>query len=192
MRKTLLVGLVLTVAAVLAVFVGSWLDLEIESVALLGVTLGAVVALVPDRTPLMRLAGFVGGFIAAWVGYFLRAGMLPDTTTGRAVTAGIVVALAVAIAAATMGRVPLWSTLLGAGAFVGAYEYAYSVAPPEIATTSVSTATALLFTAAIGFLAAALMTPAAEAPPRERARRVRTRDDDDATARFDDMMEKTK
>src|SRR5687768_9289062 len=43
MRKNLLVGLVLTVAAVLVVFVSAAFDLELEPVALLGVALGAVV-----------------------------------------------------------------------------------------------------------------------------------------------------
>ena len=66
MRKNVLVGLVLTVAAVVVVLVSSVFDLELESAALLGAALGAVVALVPDRSPMMRLAGFAGGFVAAW------------------------------------------------------------------------------------------------------------------------------
>ena len=45
MRRTLLVGAVLTVAAALVVVLSDLLDLKLESVALLGVALGAVVAL---------------------------------------------------------------------------------------------------------------------------------------------------
>ncbi|HEU4512197.1 MAG TPA: hypothetical protein VFR87_03750 [Nocardioidaceae bacterium] len=192
MRRTMLVGLVLTLAAVVVVFVSAWLDLELEPVALMGVALGAVVALVPDRTPLMRLAGFGGGFVAAWIGYFVRAGMLPDSTGGRAVAVGLVIVLAVAVAAASMDRIPLWSTLLGAGAFAGAFEYTYAAAPPEVATTSVSAATALLLTAAAGYLATALIAPAGEQPV-ERAHRASTPRNDDETGRLDDMMmEKTK
>ena len=37
--------------------------------------------------------------------------------------------------------------LLGAAALAGAYEYTYAAAPPEVASTSVSAVTALLFTA---------------------------------------------
>src|SRR5690349_13875299 len=94
MRRTLVAGLVLALAAVLVVLVSSGLDLELESVALLGGALGAVVALVPDRTPLVRLSGFAGGFVAAWVGYVVRAALLPDTAGGRAVAVGLVLALA--------------------------------------------------------------------------------------------------
>ena len=84
MRKSLVAGLVLAVAAVLVVWVSSALDLELESVALLGAALGAVVALVPDRTPLIRLCGFFAGFVAAWIGYAMRAQFLPDSAGGRA------------------------------------------------------------------------------------------------------------
>ena len=160
MRKTLLAGVVLAVAAVLVVIVSSALDLELESVALLGGALGAVVALVPDRTPLVRLGGFVAGFIAAWIGYVVRAALLPDTAGGHAVAVGLVVLLCVGITAASMDRLPLWTTLLGTAALTGAYEFTYAAAPPELASTSVSTATTLLFNVAVGFLAAALVAPA--------------------------------
>lgn len=192
MRKNLLVGLVLTVAAVLVVFVSAAFDLELEPVALLGVALGAVVALVPDGSPLMRLAGFAGGFVAAWIGYVVRAAMLPDSTGGRAVAVGLVVVLAVAVVAVALGRIPLWSSLLGAGALAGAYEFTYAAAPPEVASTSVSTATTLLFTLAIGFLAAALTAPASEQRV-EPTRRAPKRVDEGDAGRLDDMMmEKTK
>ena len=191
MRRTLLVGLALVVAAVLAVFISSWFDLELEPVVLLGVALGAVIALVPDRSPLMRLAGFAGGFVAAWIGYFVRAALLPDSTGGRAVAVGLIIVLAVAIAAVSLERIPLWSTLVGAAALAGAYEFTFAAAPPEVASTSVSTATALLLTAAIGYLATALAVPA-EGRPRG-VRRTPAPKADDETDRLDDMMmEKTK
>ncbi len=192
MRKTLLVGLVLTVAAVLVVFVSAAFDLELDPVALLGVAVGGVVALVPDRTPFMRLVGFAGGFVAAWIGYLLRAAVLPDSTGGRAVAIALVIVLAVAVSAVALGRIPAWSTLLGAGALAGAYEHTYAAAPPEVASTSVSTATILLFTAAVGFLATAIVAPGGEQPV-ERAHRAPKRLDDVETASFDElMMENTK
>ena len=162
MRKKLLVGLVLAVTSVLVVLVSPVLDLELEPVVLLGVSVGAVIALVPDRTPFGRLAGFLGGFVAAWIGYLLRAAVLPDSTGGRAVAVGLVVVLAVGLSAAALGHAPLWSTLLGAAALAGAYEYTYVAAPPEFASTSLSSATALLLAVAVGFLAAALVAPEGE------------------------------
>jgi hypothetical protein len=191
MRKTLLAGLVLTVAAVLVVLLSATFDLELESVALLGAAMGAVVALVPDRTPAVRLAGFFGGFVAAWVGYVVRAALLPDTAGGRSVAVALVVVLCVAITAATMNKLPLWTTLLGTAALTGAYEFTYAAAPPEVATTSMSTATTLLFTLAIGFLAAALVAPA-EGEVRH-VRRTRSPVSADSDHKLDDlMMENTK
>ncbi len=189
MRKSLLAGLVLAVAAVLVVITGSALDLDLESVALLGAALGAVVALVPDRGPLARVAGFGAGFLAGWVGYVVRAAKLPDTTDGRAVAVGVVVLLAVAITAASRDRLPLWSTLLGAAAVAGAYEFTYAAAPPELATTSVSTATTLLLTFGVGFVAAAVVAPLRRATPAIPAQRVSSTTEQDADgARIDDLM----
>lgn len=191
MRKTMLVGLVLTIAAVVVAIVSSWFDLELEPVALLGVAVGGVLALVPGRSPLMHLAGFAGGFVVAWVGYLVRAAMLPDSTGGRALFVGLVMILAVGIALASMDRIPLWSTLLGAAAMAGAYEYTFAAAIPEAASTSVTAATSLLMATAVGFLAAAIAAPGGDEPA-ERTHRAPAPRNDDETARFDDMMEKTK
>ena len=55
-----------------------------------------------------------------------------------------------------------------------------------------SAATTLLFTVAVGFLAAALMTPAGEQPVERRTRAQRPTDDVETTRLDDMMMEKTK
>lgn len=187
MRKTLLVGGILIVAAVVVVVLSDLFDLRLEATALFGLAVGAVLALVPDQSPVMRLVGFAAGLVAAWVGYLVRAGFLPDSVSGRAVSIVLVLAVCVAVAAFSAGRVPLWSTLLGAAALVGAFEYSYSAAPPEVMSTSLSAVTALLMTAGIGFLAGALTAPREErAPRRERATAPA------ATDSFDDMMETAK
>jgi hypothetical protein len=159
MRKTLLVGVVLALAAVVAVVLGDLFDLELESVILFGIALGAVVALVPDGSLAKRGAGFAAGVVVALCGYFLRAGVMPDSTSGRAVEIAVVVLLCTAFAVASRGHLALWSTLLGAAAMAGAYEFTYDAAPPEIVSTSVSTLTSLFITVAIGFVVAALVAP---------------------------------
>lgn len=191
MRRTVLVGAVLTVAATLVVLLSSWLDLKLEPVALLGVALGAVVALVPDRTPVMRLVGFLAGFGVAWVGYLLRAGVFPDSAGGRAVTVALVLGLCVAVAAASMGRIPLWSTFLGAAAMAGAYEYTFAAAAPEVLTTSPSAATSLLLTAGVGFALVSLLDPRPTDAPATRRERHAEYHQNEPTA-LDDMMEKSK
>ncbi len=192
MRNTWLVGGALTLAAVAVVVVSDLFDLELESAALLGVAVGAIVALVPDRSPLMRLAGFLGGFAVAWVGYLVEARFIPDSLTGKAVSVALVVALCVVISGVTSGRVPLWSTLLGAAAMVGAYEYTFAAAIPEVKTTSVSAATELLMTAAVGFLTVSLLTPPTASRKRADGHADAESNADTASRADDEMMEKTK
>ena len=153
MRVTLLSGLLLTLAAVLLVGAGSALDAGLGPVALAGLCAGAAVALVPDHGLPARLAGFGVGLVLVWGAYAARAALLPDSTAGRAVAIGLVVALAVLATAAL--RLPLWSALLGAGTLAGTYEAGYTTAPAEVATTSLAAVTALLVAVLVGVLAAA-------------------------------------
>jgi hypothetical protein len=195
MRRTLLAGLCLAVAAGLLVLVGAALDLDLESVALLGAAAGAVVALVPDRTPLVRLGGFAAGFLVALIGYVVRAALLPDTSTGRAVAVVVVLLLCVGVSAATAGRLPLWTLLLGTATLVGAYEYTYAAAPPELMTTAVETTTSLFLSLAVGFFAASFAAPVFargdDAAPAE-ARDNPTTDGHSDRLRLNDMMETSK
>ena len=114
MRRTAIGGAILAVIAFLLVLFGQ----ALESRARAGRhdrcrARGAVVALVPDRPPLFRARGFRGGFLVGWGGYALRAGVLPDTSSGRALAALVVLLLLMAISVATVTRVPLWSLLTG-------------------------------------------------------------------------------
>ncbi|QNN53031.1 hypothetical protein [Nocardioides mesophilus] len=186
MRKTLLPGLMLVLAAVLVMLLSAAMDLELESAALLGAALGGVLALVPDRTPLVRLGGFALGFVVAWVGYLVRAGLLPDSAGGRAVAVGAVVLVCVLIAVATQDRIPLWTLLLGTAAMAGAFEFSYAAAPPEVASTSLTAATTVLFNVALGFLAAAAFGPVSAG--RSSSSHRRPTPDRDDTAPLDDLM----
>lgn len=157
MRRHVLAGVVLALAAGLIVVTSRALGLDLDSVALLGGAVGAVVALVPDRSAGARLLGFAAGFLAAWVGFILRAAALPDSDGGRSVAAMLTVLVCVGVVVLTRDRLPLWSLLLGAGTFAGAYELTFAAAPPEVVTTSLSTATTLLLTVAVGFFAAVVV-----------------------------------
>ena len=180
MRRTLLGGLLLIAAAFFSVLIGSWLDLDLDAVALLGVAAGAVVALVPDATMGRRLAGFVLGVVAALLGYYFRAAMTPDTSAGRAVFAALVVALCVLVAVVSLGRLPLWSSLLGAAAFAGSFEATYSSAPPRVLELSIGGLTSLALCVAVGLLAAGIVGSS------------RSRRDTDAPATAHAATDKTK
>lgn len=190
MRRTLVPGLLLVLASVLVMLISAAMELELESVALLGAALGGVLALVPDRTPAVRVGGFAAGFVVAWVGYLLRASMLPDSAGGRAVAVGLVVLVCVLVAAATRERLPLWTLLLGTAAMAGAFEFTYAAAPPEVAGNSLSAATTVLFNVALGFLAASAFAPVREAGTRPASRRLRSTATGDAADRIqlDDLM----
>ncbi len=188
MRKNLIVGGVLALAAGLIVIISSALDLELESAALLGGALGAVVALVPDRSAVVRLGGFAIGLVFAWLGYAIRAAFLPDSSSGRGVAVILTVLLCVAVAAATSDRIPLWPLLLGTAAFAGAYEFTYNEAPPELLSTSVSTATTLLFNVAVGFLAATLVSRPGASDENHAHRRETSPTDDHTDTKMDEFM----
>ena len=189
MRKTLLVGVTLSAATVVVALVSGLFDLELDSVALLGTALGAVVALVPDRTPFQRLGGFAAGLTVCWIGYLLRAAMLPDSPTARAVVAAVVVLVCAVVAAASLGRLPLWATLVGAAGLTGAFEYTYAAAPPQVVDNSISTVTSLVLTFAIGFVAALLAAPAERRGPAVVTHRDGLAEDHQ---NLDSTMEKTK
>lgn len=170
MRNTLFSGLLLAAAVLFTVLIGSWFDLEVDQTALLGVTSGAVVVLASPTGQLGRaLGGFVLGVFLTLIGYFVRAALLPDTSGGRAVFGVVVVVLCTAAVLASVQRLPLWALLLGAASFAGAFEAAYTAAPPQVASTSVTTLTTLALCAAMGFLAASLLAPRPSRPASEPA-----------------------
>lgn len=160
MARTAIGGAVLAVVAFLLVLFGQALDLETERVALTGAALGAVVALVPDRSPLFRALGFAAGFLVGWAGFALRAGLLPDTSTGRAISVLVVLVVLMGISLATLTRVPLWSLLVGAAAMSAAYETTFMTLPSAFPYESPTAATQMALAAGMGFLAASLLGPA--------------------------------
>lgn len=169
MQRPLLAGTVLAVLAAVLVLLTGVLGSEVQAVALLGTALGGVLGLVADRSPGQRAAAFGAGLAAAWVGYLLRAAVLPDAPSGRAVAALLVVLACTLVAAGTRGALPLWATLVGAAALAGAYESAYTADPSGVVATSPGAATAVLLAAGAGFVGASLLGVALGRPAHEPA-----------------------
>lgn len=174
MVKRFLVGAVLAVSAALIIWLGSALGLDVEHVALLGAALGGVIGLVPSSTPMGRLSGFLIGFVVAWLGFVLRAVVLPDSTSGRAVAALLVVAIITAICGFLADRAPLWAGLVGAAAIVGAYESTYTAAPSQLLRESPVAVTTVLLAVAVGFAVAMLLQDAESGVQHAKARRAKT------------------
>lgn len=156
-RRTCAAGAAVAVLAAVLVDHGAVFGADLPQTALLGVAAGAVLGLVPHRSATERTLAFVAGFLAAWLGYALRAGVLPDIPMGRAIAAVVVVSVITAIATATADRLPLWSGLLGAGALIGAYEAVYTGTPSAFTDESTVAATSVLLAAAAGFVVTTLV-----------------------------------
>lgn len=175
MNSRVIKGVVLALFGALTIAFGHIFGLNLDQVALLGVTLGAVIGLVPDRTLVERIVGFFVGFGLAWIGYALRAGMLPDTATARAIVVFGVIVIAMVFVVATGSRVPLWSTLVGMAALVGAYEQTYAATPSLFVSDSPTAATTVLLACAMGVIGSVLLgeeivdTRAAEADSRHKS-----------------------
>jgi hypothetical protein len=158
LRRTILVGVALAAGVALLVDHAAQLGTDMTNVALLGAALGAVAGLVPDGSPFTRIAGALVGMVLAQVGYGVRAAALPDIPAGRAIAAAAVVLTLTAVAVATGNRLRLWSLLLGAGAFIGAYETVYVASPTTFVADSFAMATAVSLGAAFGFAVASLVS----------------------------------
>jgi hypothetical protein len=165
--QILLTGAGLALVAGLLVDQGSHLGADLPHAAVLGIALGAVIGLVPDSSLAGRMLGFGAGFIAAWLGYALRAGVLPDIAMGRAIAAVIVIGIVTLLAAGTSGWVPLWSGLIGAGALVGAYETTFAALPTSFVDDSTAAATSVLLAAALGLLITSTVMTFRPAPHEE-------------------------
>jgi hypothetical protein len=154
--RTLVTGSALAIAAALLADHGAIFGADLPKVALLGAAAGAVLGLVPDRLPAARLGAFLGGFAAAWIGYALRAGVLPDIPLGRAIAVVVVVALVTALAVATANRLPMWAGFVGVVTLLGSYETTFAATPTAFVSDSMTAVTTSLLAAALGFLVAVL------------------------------------
>lgn len=162
MSRTATAGVLLAVAVVAVMTIGTSLQLQLGAYALAGVLVGGVAGLVPDRSLPTRLVGVAAGVVVAWAGFVVRAAVMPDTSSGRTVAAVVTVLLATVVA--LLPRMRLWAVLLGAGVFAAAYESSYAAAPPEIMSTSIDAITGLGVAMVAGFVVSVLPGTAPVAP----------------------------
>jgi hypothetical protein len=190
MARTAVGGAILAVVAFFLILFGDILNLDLERAGLVGVALGAVVALVPDRSPLLRAGGAAIGFLLAWGTYAVRAAVLPDTDMGRALAALLLLLVLMGISVATLTNIPLWSLLVGAAAMGAAYETTVMILPSAFPYESPTAASQMALAAGVGFLAGSFLAPTAqrggaeEAIPRPRP----DRSDEEPSTKLDSLM----
>ena len=156
MRKVLMTGALIGLAAAAAILLSGVLGQSLQHLGVLAVVLGAVIALAAGRTWWGAPAGLGIGMLVAWVGYGLRALLLPDATAGRAVAALLVILVTTVVVALAGGRIPLWSGLLGVAAMIAGYEQSYKEAPSAFLSESPAAFTTMLVGLGLGYLAATL------------------------------------
>ncbi|MPZ60640.1 MAG: hypothetical protein GEU93_04955 [Propionibacteriales bacterium] len=167
-----LAGIVLSLGGALTIMSGGALNLELEHATPIGLALGAVVGLVPDRPLVFRLIGFAAGFVLTWTGYAALAVWLPDTVDGTAVMVFLVLLAFVLFCAVSRWSVPLWSPLVGAAMFVGTYEETVAASPVQFVRESSTAVTMVLPAAAVGFLIASLIPLCASLKPKPKPKPV--------------------
>ena len=163
MKRVFIAGVLLAIGAAVLVVVSDSLGLGLKSV-LLATAIGGAVGLLNRGGPIPRVGSFLVGFVIAWLSYFLRAGLLPDSMLGRVIYVVVVIVLITVICGLTKDRLPLWSALLGAALFIGGYDFLFVTAPYNVITESTATAPALLLPFAVAFLLASLVTKAERTP----------------------------
>jgi hypothetical protein len=150
MQRVLISGLILVVGMVALAAMRGLIGLD----PIWPVLLAAAVCLVPGSAVLSRLGAFVVGAAAAWLGYGLRAAVLPDLAVVPGVAWALGIAIVTAVALATADRLPLWAGLAGMAAMSGMYEMMYRTSPPAFVTESVVAFTSVLLAGVLGAVAA--------------------------------------
>lgn len=155
--STCAAGAAVAVAAGALTAAGGPFGADLPKVALLGLAAGAVLGLVPARSSLGKIAGFVGGFGAVLVALSLQRTTLPDTGLGRAVAAVVTVSIITAVATATAERAPLWAGLLGAATLTGSFAV-ITAGAIGTSTAAVTAATSSLLAAAVSLVATTVVS----------------------------------
>lgn len=156
-KSSLIIGLLITALGALVIDHGARVGLQLIHLGEMGLAVGAVLGLVPDRPPAWRAGSFAVGFIAAWLGFALRAGLLPDIPLGRAIATLIVLGLVTVATTVSFGRFPLWAGLLGVAAFSGGYETTFSADPTSFLSDSMTDATTIAIAVALSFFVVTLI-----------------------------------
>lgn len=111
------------------------------------------------------VAAVLVGAVAWWIAIALRAGVLADTASSRAVAAAVAIALCTAVAAVSRERLPLWASLVGIAVFGGLYEPLFAEEPTRFIAQSTLALTTVVVAVGIGALTALVADLFADASP---------------------------
>lgn len=127
--RTLIGGLSLAVLAPLIYLLSG--DLGTLSIAytVFGLTIGAIVGLLPGADPANRLSAYSVGLLLAFASYVVRGGLLPYTKNAAALVVLVMLLIVTGITAVVRSRAWFVLMLLGVGAMYGTVEPQFQLAP---------------------------------------------------------------
>jgi hypothetical protein len=127
--RTLIGGLSLAVLAPVIYLLSG--DLGTLSIAytVFGLTIGAIVGLLPGADPANRLSAYFVGLLIAFASYVVRGGLLPYTKNSAALVVLVMLLIVTGITAVVRSRAWFVLMLLGVGAMYGTVEPQFQLAP---------------------------------------------------------------
>lgn len=153
MKRTFLVGIATALIGGLGLWIGGMLGMSFQN-TIMGVGGGLIAGSVLIGSPLGRLAGLVIGFLLGVFFDAMRLGLLPGGVSVLGVAVALMVMLLVAtlVSGLSVGRISMWSMLLGALTFVAGFNSVLVTTPWSATQQLPSQFFSLLAMAAIGFL----------------------------------------
>jgi hypothetical protein len=148
--RTVIGGAVVAVIAGLLAVVGDGIGIT----TVWPVLLAAAIGLVARSAVVPRVGAAALGAVVGFVAMALRAGLLPDVVTSRALVIVLAVALLTLVAALTKGLLPLWAGLAGYAAFAGLYEPVYADSPTTFLADAPVAVLTVLLSLGLGAIAA--------------------------------------
>jgi hypothetical protein len=134
--RTLIGGLSLAVLAPVIYLLSG--DLGTLSIAytVFGLTIGAIVGLLPGADPANRLSAYSVGLLLAFASYVVRGGLLPYTKNSAALVVLVMLLIVTGITAVVRSRAWFVLMLLGVGAMYGTVEPQFQLAPSGYLATA--------------------------------------------------------
>jgi hypothetical protein len=172
MRRTIVVGLSAALIGGIGIWLGGIFNMGFSN-TITGVGGGVILAVVPERSPLLRLIGFLIGYV---LGAFFTAmilGLIPGgtTTVGMAIAFLIIFIPIALISALSANRILVWTMLLGALVFTAGFGAGALAEPWTAADKFPGAFFSILAMSSIGFLTVivAELVPEKKPPKREPA-----------------------
>lgn len=153
MKRTFIIGVSAAIIGGLGLWLGQLFGLTFQN-TVIGVGAGVILAIVKLGSPIVRLGGFMIGFVLGVFFSAMQLGILPGgaSVAGTAVTLAVVMLVITLISGLTSARISAWTMVLGTLTFLCGFLSVAETTPWTAAQQLPSYFCTLLAMAMIGFL----------------------------------------